>query len=66
MHREIYAREYGFDETFAMYVEQPLTTFVQSHTPRERLWMAEYDSRIIGCVAIVAGEADHDANYAGI
>jgi ribosomal protein S18 acetylase RimI-like enzyme len=57
MHREIYAREYGFDDTFATYVRQPLSIFVQSHSPRERLWIAEVGLRIIGCVAIVAGEA---------
>ena len=57
MHREIYAREYGFDDTFATYVHQPLSIFVQSHSPRERLWIAELGSKIIGCVAIVAGEA---------
>jgi ribosomal protein S18 acetylase RimI-like enzyme len=59
MHGDIYAREYGFDDTFATYVEQPLSAFARHHSPRERLWIAEYESRIVGCVAIVAGEEGH-------
>lgn len=53
MHGEIYAREYGFDETFSAYVDRPLSQFVRSPSPRERLWIAERNGRIVGSIAIV-------------
>ncbi|HEY3174927.1 MAG TPA: GNAT family N-acetyltransferase [Candidatus Polarisedimenticolia bacterium] len=54
LHGLIYAREYGFDHTFKAYVAGPLSEFARSASPRERLWLAEMDGRIVGCVAIVA------------
>ena len=45
-HRAIYARDYGFDDSFALYVEEPLTLFVKSHTGRERLWIVDQPARI--------------------
>ncbi len=54
MHGVLYAREYGFDHTFEAYVAGPLAEFACSASPQERLWIAERDGRIIGCIAIVA------------
>jgi len=54
LHGVLYAREYGFDHTFEAYVAGPLADFARSASPRERLWIAERDGRIIGCIAIVA------------
>ncbi len=55
LHGKIYAREYGFDPTFEAYVAGPLAEFVWRAAPRERLWLAEREGQIAGCIAIVAG-----------
>ncbi len=54
LHGVVYAREYGFDPTFEAYVAGPLAELVRSDSDRERLWIAERDGRIVGCVAIAA------------
>jgi GNAT superfamily N-acetyltransferase len=54
LHRECYATEWGFDERFAAHVEAPLSAFAAAGSPRERLWLAEEEGRLVGCVAIVA------------
>lgn len=54
LHSVLYAREYGFDPTFEAYAAGPLAEFGRAASPRERLWIAERDGRIVGCVAIVA------------
>jgi N-acetylglutamate synthase-like GNAT family acetyltransferase len=54
LHGVLYAREYGYDETFEAYVADGLAEFVQSFSPdRDRIWLAEINNQIIGCVAIV-------------
>jgi ribosomal protein S18 acetylase RimI-like enzyme len=53
LHGVTYARERGFDPTFEAYVAGPLAEFVRAANPRERLWLAERQGRIAGCVAIV-------------
>jgi GNAT superfamily N-acetyltransferase len=57
MHGEIYAREYGFDESFSTYVDRPLTQFALVRSPRDRLWIAERGHKIVGSVAIVGASA---------
>jgi N-acetylglutamate synthase-like GNAT family acetyltransferase len=58
LHGRIYAREYGFDHTFEAYVAGPLAEFSQSADARERIWLAERDGKIVGCIAIVASAPD--------
>ncbi len=53
-HGLLYSREQGFDATFEAYVAGPLAAFVLRESPRERLWLAERDGRLVGCIAIVA------------
>ena len=57
MHRAIYAREYGFDDTFAAYVAEPLRAFGRQPKKRERIWIAECAGGVVGCVAIVEVDA---------
>ena len=54
LHGVTYARERGFDPTFEAYVAGPLADMVRAASPRERIWIAERDGRMVGCVAIVA------------
>lgn len=58
LHSVLYAREYGFDHTFEAYVAGPLAEFATKGSDRERIWIAERDGRIVGCVAIVAASTD--------
>jgi len=53
LHGVLYAREYGFDVTFEAYVAAPLADFACAASPRERLWIAEREGRVVGCIAIV-------------
>jgi GNAT superfamily N-acetyltransferase len=53
MHGRLYAGECGFDATFEGYVAAPLGKFAQAPGPRERIWLAERDGELVGCVAIV-------------
>ena len=53
LHGVVYAREHGFDHTFEAYVAGPLSELVLERSERERLWLAEHQGRIVGCIAIV-------------
>jgi GNAT superfamily N-acetyltransferase len=57
LHGRVYSREYGFDRTFEDYVNGPLSRFARSFSRRERIWIAELDGCVIGCIAIVAVSA---------
>jgi len=57
LHGVTYAREHGFDASFETYVAGPLEEFARRGSDRERIWIAEDAGRIVGCVAIVSGEA---------
>src|SRR5947209_6033385 len=54
LHGVTYAREYGFDQTFEAYVAGPLADCVLATSPRERVWLAEREGLLVGCVAVVA------------
>ena len=53
LHAVLYAPEQGWDHTFDSYVAIPLAQFAMRHSPQERIWIAEKEGRIVGCVAIV-------------
>lgn len=53
-HGALYAQEYGYDERFEAIVAQIVAEFVQKFDPkRERCWIAEKDSEIVGSVMLV-------------
>jgi len=55
LHGMLYAEEYGFDKTFETYVADGLAELTGSPRPeKNRLWLAEMDDRMVGCIAIVA------------
>jgi len=54
LHGIIYAKEYGYDQTFEAYVAGGLAEFVQSFSSdKDRIWLAEISGQIIGSIAIV-------------
>jgi N-acetylglutamate synthase-like GNAT family acetyltransferase len=53
-HGVLYAQEYGFDETFDLYVGKPLIAFAEKFAPEmENLWIVEQGTKIVGSMAIV-------------
>jgi len=61
LHGILYAKEYGYDQTFEAYVAGGLAEFVQSfNLDKDRIWLAETNGRIIGSIAI-AGYSKVDA-----
>jgi GNAT superfamily N-acetyltransferase len=57
LHGVLYAQERGFDPTFEAYVGGTLFEFMLSGNDRQRLWIAECDGQIVGCIAVVAVSA---------
>jgi GNAT superfamily N-acetyltransferase len=53
LHGVLYARESGFDTTFEAYVAEPLGRCAAKHSPRERIWVADCEHRVVGSIAIV-------------
>jgi DNA-binding MarR family transcriptional regulator/N-acetylglutamate synthase-like GNAT family acetyltransferase len=53
-HGALYAAEYGWDGTFEALVAKVCAEFVENFDPaKERAWIAELDSRIVGSVFLV-------------
>ena len=56
-HGERYASEFGFGLGFETYVAETIVEFgQQEHPERDRLWVAEIDGRLVGCIAILGRE----------
>jgi ubiquinone/menaquinone biosynthesis C-methylase UbiE/GNAT superfamily N-acetyltransferase len=55
-HGALYAREHGFDASFASYVRAPLEEVVRRASPRERVWIAERGGRFAGSAAITTAD----------
>lgn len=54
LHGVLYAKEYGYDQTFEAYVAAGLAEFLKSFNPnKDRMYLAEVDNQIIGVIAIV-------------
>lgn len=61
LHGLVYAAEYGWDPTFEALVAQGLGAFAAAGERADaRLWIAERDGGVAGCIAIV-GQADGTA-----
>lgn len=61
VHRQavLYAREYGWDESFEALVADITAKFITEFDPkRERCWIAERDGEILGAVFVVAASDD--------
>lgn len=57
-HGALYAREYGWDETFEAFVAEIAARFVRNFDPkRERCWVAEREGRNVGAVFLVRKSA---------
>lgn len=55
-HGEIYRQEQGWDERFGALVADIVADFERQHDPtRERCWVAELDSEVVGSVLVVGG-----------
>lgn len=53
-HGILYAREYGWDESFEALVARIVADFVDGHdVVGERCWIAEMDGKNVGCVFVV-------------
>lgn len=56
-HGILYAAEYSFDHTFEAYVAESLAEFGKAApSPRDRLWIAEMDGRLVGSIGIIGRE----------
>ncbi|UWY30289.1 bifunctional helix-turn-helix transcriptional regulator/GNAT family N-acetyltransferase [Flavobacterium sp. TR2] len=54
LHGAIYGKEYHFSTDFEKYVIKTFYDFLEKYSPEnDRIWMAEYNNKIVGCVAIV-------------
>ena len=53
-HGALYAREYGWDDSFEALVAEIAAAFLKNHDPsRERCWIVERDGDILGSVMLV-------------
>ncbi|MEH6571488.1 MAG: GNAT family N-acetyltransferase [Halioglobus sp.] len=57
LHGILYAREYNYDHTFEAYVAEPLSQFARRSNPRERIWIVENNSEVLGSIAICESSA---------
>jgi DNA-binding MarR family transcriptional regulator/N-acetylglutamate synthase-like GNAT family acetyltransferase len=56
-HGALYAREYGWDESFEALVARIVADYVERRNPeREAAWIAQLDGRPVGCVLCVKRE----------
>jgi GNAT superfamily N-acetyltransferase len=54
-HGEVYAEEFGWDESFEALVARIVADYAAGHDPaNEAAWIAELDGRRVGCIFCVA------------
>ncbi len=57
LHGVLYAEEYGFEHGFEAYVAETVAEFGRLARPGlDRLWLAEREGRLVGCIAILGRE----------
>jgi len=54
LHGTVYGAEYGWDHTFEALIAEGLARFVLAEEDAGRLWVAERDGVVAGCIAIAA------------
>lgn len=54
LHGTVYAQECGFDWTFEAHIARLLGEFVQARTDFDQLWIAEWQGRLVGSIAVVS------------
>ncbi len=53
LHGFIYGNESNFSNEFEKYVIKTFYNFLENYSPEyDRIWMAEYNNKIVGCIAI--------------
>lgn len=53
LHGNIYAKESHFSKDFEKYVVKTFYDFFENYSPEnDRIWLAEYNNKIVGCIAI--------------
>jgi GNAT superfamily N-acetyltransferase len=58
-HGEMYASEFGWDDTFEALVARIVADYAEDHDPaREAAWIAELDGQRVGCVFCVAADQE--------
>ncbi len=56
-HGEVYAREYGWSQSFEAFVARIVADYLDNHQPgRENAWVAEVDGQRAGCVFCVRND----------
>jgi len=53
LHRGLYSKEHGFDETFVDHVAVHLSEFADRISDREHLWTVENQGMTVGSIAVV-------------
>lgn len=54
LHGALYAKESGYIQKFEGYVMKTFYDFLENYSAeKDRIWLAEYNNRIIGCIAIL-------------
>lgn len=57
-HGEVYAREFGWDQSFETLVARIVADYAETREPaKEAAWIAELDDRRVGSVFLVRGDA---------
>ena len=64
LHGDVYEREYGFGLEFEAYVAETLAEFIrQFDVAKDRVWICEYETRIIGFLSMYGRENQAQLRY---